>query len=365
MTFSKSISRTIVGSALLIPTFLSMSACKKDEAPATASTDAGGPSASPVASGSAADAGAAGTPWYPAGANQSLKLTWAVYPPQGSEGADPPRNLEIVARIGSAVRRVMIGPQRGELEANDQSVCKPSLKTGNTVSVLTFNKMGVKTFFAKRVQPDLLEISYFVAADPEERGVVAKIPVPADAQISDAITDIQGVGNEKPFDCAKGSTGFSPSGAVVKVQSTAKAIDTSDWKSAAPGSTLSLRWTADQTRAKPPLPTKPGPSLDMSKVVVPLDLVLTLNGRSHSVSFQTNAGAESSEKCGKISFYWADLLVPFELRRAEGGKAVLTKGGNQVYAFDLPAGVKVTQELIVVDPTGKRTSNTKCTPQTL
>lgn len=360
---------------------LSSVACdKKDATPSTEgaaspSAAASGPAESPEGTSPTAPSAAAkssGSEWYASGTGDDLKLTWAVYPVIADGEFGPDRRLEVVVRRGKAVHRVALGVQKGDLEAERQSVCNPSLKVGETVSQLQYSTVGNKAFYAKRVQPDLLEISYFVNAEPEERKVVAKIPIPKSARVTDAISDIRDAANERPFDCKTGSSS-APSSAL-KVSASAKVIDTADWKTAKPGSTLALRWTVDQSRAKPTLPKNfdpegdgPGGRYDgdRSKVVVPLDLVLNLNGRSRSVSLQANAGVAASPVCGAVSFYWAGLNVPFELKRAEGGKVVLTKTGKQVYVFDVPAGVKVTQELIVVAADGKRTSKKDCKPTTL
>jgi hypothetical protein len=223
------------------------------------------------------------------------------------------------------------------------------------------------------LRPDLLEVSSFVDADPEERKVVAKIPIPKDARITDAISDIRDAANELPFDCSKGS--FATFTGPLKVAATAKRIDTADWRGASPGSTLVLRWTVDQSRATPSLPRDMDPSGDRggegdykgdrSKVSVPLDLVLTMDGRSHSVSLQANAGVLTSSTCGEISFFWAGLSLPFQLVRAEDGRLILTKTGQQIYVFDAPRSIKVTHNVTIIAANGKRTTNNACNPITL
>lgn len=183
--------------------------CKKDSASSERPVIAAAPSSAPVV----VAPPAVSASWYPAGTNQELKLTWAVYPSQGEASeAGPKRNLEIVARIGEAVKRVMLGPQFGTLAPSEQSVCNASLKSATDVSVIRFHTMGPKTFVARRTEPTVLEISWNVDADdsPEKtRGTSATIPIPADARIVDAIQDIRGQGNEAPFDCSASASGAS------------------------------------------------------------------------------------------------------------------------------------------------------------
>jgi hypothetical protein len=168
------------------------------------------------------------------------------------------------------------------------------------------------------------------------------------------------------------STAASEAGAAVpliggaKVSASAKVVDTSDWKGAPPGSTLYLRWTIDQPMAKPPI-TK-GDKDDLTKHAVPLDLTMTLNGRSHAIALVTNGAPPYSNKCASASFFWAGLDILFEVERAEGGRAVITRTETsesadtkvrQLHVFDVPAGVKIAQEIVLVEAGDKRTS-TKC-----
>jgi hypothetical protein len=158
-------------------------------------------------------------------------------------------------------------------------------------------------------------------------------------------------------------------GSAKKVSASAKVIDTSDWAGTPAGATLDLRWTIDQSKATPPIVVdKTGPQGDLTKTKVPVDLVLGLNGKKHSLSFQANGGVTTADPkvCPQVSFYWADTLLVFALARAEGGKAVIVKRlagkEEQVYAFDLPADVKVTQEVAIVAPDGKKTTTTCSAP---
>jgi hypothetical protein len=311
-------------------------------------------------------------PWFPAG-TADLRLTWAVYPVQAAGEFGAERNLELVLRVGDAVRRVPLGVQTGDLVPEDQSICNPSLKSGETVSQLKYETAGRKAFFAKRTQPDRLEISYFIDADPEERKVVATLPIPKDARITDAISDIRDAANEWPFDCRKGSSA-TPTGSL-NVMATANVIDTADWKGAPSGSSLALRWTVDQSRAVPVLPKNMDPSGgnggngdykgDRSKVSVPLELALTIDGKTHSVSLHANAGVVTSSTCGEVSFFWAGLSVPFQLVRARDGRLVLTRTGQQLYVFDAPRPVKVTHQVTIIAANGSRSTNKACSAPTL
>ncbi|MDB4995081.1 MAG: hypothetical protein JWM74_2513 [Myxococcaceae bacterium] len=157
----------------------------------------------------------------------------------------------------------------------------------------------------------------------------------------------------------------------VKVSASAKVVDTSDWKGAPPGSTLYIRWTVDQPMAKPPITKKDND--DLTKHAVPLDLTLTLDGHSHAIALVTNGAPPYSVKCPSAAFFWAGMDILFEVERAEGGRAVVTRTETsesadtkvrQLHVFDVPAGVKVVQELVVLEPGDKRTS-TKCSAEAL
>lgn len=197
---------------------VSSAACKKPDATATAdaSPAAAASEATVVVEADSAAPSEVGANWYPAGTNQEVKLSWAVYPKISESEAGERRNIEVVARIGTAVRRVMLGPHDGYLTPSKQSVCNPALKTGKTVAVLGLTTMGPRTFTADRVQPGLLEIVRHVMADPEEHKVLARIPIPADARITDALVDIRSAGNEGPFDCAAANPAASSGGEAGK-----------------------------------------------------------------------------------------------------------------------------------------------------
>jgi hypothetical protein len=194
----------ITSSALASPTAPDTSAAP----PTSASSAAPDITAAPPTSASLAASNTTAAPsaqWYPPGTNQELKLTWAVYPKTGESEGGPIRNLEVVARIGHAVKRVKLGPHDGYLIASQQSVCNPSLKNATVVSVINFYTMGPEIIFARRVQATLLEIAFTREVDDEPaktHGTIATIPIPADARIVDAISDIRGAGKEGPFDCS-------------------------------------------------------------------------------------------------------------------------------------------------------------------
>lgn len=178
-----------------------------------------------------------------------------------------------------------------------------------------------------------------------------------------------GLASRTGIPCEKDAAGGAS--AAVKVSASAKAIDTSDWKSAPAGSTLELRWTVDQTRAKPPMRAD-DKSADLTKFKVPIDLTLTLNGRRHSVSLATDgARASSPRSCAAASFFYAGINIAFDVKRAEGDRAVVTRTETsesaptkteQVYVFDVPKDVHVSQEIVTVAPDGARTSQTCTAP---
>lgn len=149
----------------------------------------------------------------------------------------------------------------------------------------------------------------------------------------------------------------------VAVSPSAKTVDTSDWNGAS--GTLELRWTVDFTKAKPPIVFKGGQmNGDPSKSEVPIDLVMTMNGRSHSVTLASYGGSPSSfDSCSGVSFYWADLTQDVDVLRARGGKAVIVKSTDgkkdeQVYVFDLPANVNVVQDVVFIEPDKRDTKPT-------
>jgi hypothetical protein len=142
--------------------------------------------------------------WYPPGRNQELELTWALSPTLSESDGGPRRNLEIIARIGDAVHRVTLGPHDGVLLPFEQSACNPSLKNATEVSLIRLETMGPETIVARRVRPTLLEISFTVEADDEPaktHGTLGTIPIPADARVVDAISEIVDGGEERPIEC--------------------------------------------------------------------------------------------------------------------------------------------------------------------
>ena len=139
------------------------------------------------------------------GRNQELELTWVVHPAVSESDGGPRRNLEIVARIGGAVHRVALGAHDGVLVPSEQSACDPSLKNAAEVSLIRFETMGPETIVARRVRPTLLEISFTVEADDEPaktHGTLGTIPIPGDARVVDAVSEIVDGGEERPIDCS-------------------------------------------------------------------------------------------------------------------------------------------------------------------
>lgn len=177
------------------------------------------------------------TPAWPAGAKPTLKLTWAVYPPVG-QGETAKRNVEIVARIGDVVRRLSLGPTAGALLPQNQSFCNPKTpyaKGPGDVAKITFYVGGATSYAVSRSSPTMLEVQAVQAADgycPENncdtRITKAKIPIPADAAIVEAITDIPAAGKDAPFDCgnAGGSGGAAPE---VLVEASMKGAGSCSW----------------------------------------------------------------------------------------------------------------------------------------
>jgi len=169
-----------------------------------------------------ADAGAQtvlDVPAWPGGASPELKLTWAVYPPTG-QGERSTRQLEVVARIGDAVRRFRLGAIQGALQPQNQSVCGDKQiaykKMVGEVAKITFYVGGATTFAAKRLAPGMLAIEsvagsdgYCPTDDCDVRKTLVTIPIPEDARIVEALSDVQGPGREAPFACGETGTAAS------------------------------------------------------------------------------------------------------------------------------------------------------------
>jgi hypothetical protein len=366
-------SRVAISVASLSLLSLGASACKARDTARSPDAAPSSPASEPLDAAGGAGSAADAERWYPEGKAQALKLTWAVYPSIAEGEAGPKRPIEVIARIGNATKRLKLGTHEGYLHPDEQSLCAPSLKSGNVASLLKLNTMGPKTLFAKRTSPDKIEVSFHVDADPEENGALGTIPIPADATISEAISDIQSAQDEAPFDCQdKVSDGGPKETAPIAVSPSAKRIDTSDWKSAPAGSKLTATWTVDQSRATPRIVGKLDDVKDRSKVTVPVQLQLSLGGRSHAVDATGSAGVPGAEPCGELTFFWADARVELELKRAAGGKVVLlrkedfpTLKTQQLFVFDVPNDVQVAQSIIVIDPQRTRTTNAKCRPAKL
>ncbi len=211
----------------------------------------------------------------------------------------------------------------------------------------------VVTGCSKATTPDPAPTSSAAATSSSAMPVVA----PAVTASVSAPASAASAPSAKPAE--SGATG------AKKVSRTAKILDTSDWKEAPAGSTLEVRWTVDQAKAKPPLGK--GANADLTKHTVPIDLMLTLNGHSHAIALETNGAPPYSDSCSRVSFFYAGKNILFQLERADGGRAVLTRTetsesastkAQQLYVFDVPAGSKLAQEIVTVDADGKRTSKT-------
>ena len=211
----------LLGAALV---FTSLVGCKKPDADATA-VDAGlAANAAPSANASGAASATKPTgstattldgPAWPAGKSPELKLTWAAYPPVG-QGEGATRKLELVARIGEVARHFPLGSVRGSLLPLNQSVCGEKQvaykKVAGEVAKITFYIGGASTFAVRRPSPGMLEVEsvqgsdgYCPNNDCDTRKSLAKIAIPDDARIVEAITDIQAAGREAPFDCGSGA----------------------------------------------------------------------------------------------------------------------------------------------------------------
>jgi hypothetical protein len=102
----------------------------------------------------------------------------------------------------------------GFLLPENQSVCGARqiayVKEKAEVAKVTFYIGGAGIFAVSRPRPDLLEVTATQASDGycpendcEQKRVVVSVPIPADAVITEALTDIEGPGKEHPFDCGK------------------------------------------------------------------------------------------------------------------------------------------------------------------
>jgi hypothetical protein len=211
----------LVGAALVFTTLVG---CKKPDADTTAVDAGAAANATPSASASGAASatkpvGSAVTtldgPAWPAGKSPELKLTWAAYPPVG-QGEGATRKLELVARIGEVARHFPLGSVRGALLPLNQSVCGDKQvaykKVAGEVAKITFYVGGASTFAIRRPSPGMLEVEsvqgsdgYCPNNDCDTRKSLVKIPIPVDARLVEAITDIQAAGKEAPFDCGSGA----------------------------------------------------------------------------------------------------------------------------------------------------------------
>ena len=161
-------------------------------------------SSAPVATSGAAPVPAPSA-WYPPGQGQHLELIWTLHSSIYETDGGPNRNLELVARVGSAVHRVALGVHGGSLFAAEQGACVPSLKSADQVSMIHFVTMAPETIVARRVGASLLEIHFDRDADDEPaktHGRLATIGIPADARISDSIVMKGANGEERVIDCS-------------------------------------------------------------------------------------------------------------------------------------------------------------------
>jgi hypothetical protein len=209
--------------------FTALVGCKKPDADAATVDAAAAANAMPPASSSSAASatkpasgptGAAGkvldSPPWPAGKSPEIKLTWAVYPTVG-QGETSTRKLELVARSGEVARRFPVGAIKGALLPLNQSVCGDKQvaykKTPGEVAKITFYVGGASTFAVRRSSPGMLEVESVQGADGycpnndcDTKSLLVKIPIPDDARIVEAISDIEAAGKEAPFDCSKGAS---------------------------------------------------------------------------------------------------------------------------------------------------------------
>ena len=143
---------------------------------------------------------------------------------------------------------------------------------------------------------------------------------------------------------------------------TAKPLDTSDWTQA--DADLALTWTVDLSKANPPV--RNDLEQDRTKSDVPLDLTMSLAGKTHSLALHTNAGVTGTPTCSSIHFFWAGWLLRFKLQRLADKRVLLTRiaGGEAtadvntpLFVFAVPSGAKVHQSLVTIAPNGTRSQD--------
>lgn len=144
-------------------------------------------------------------PLPPPTASASATLTWSFGPILSDSEAGPQRAIVILFAASGNVRRFVLGRRQGVLVPSDQSVClPPSAKKGDVVSFVELNTMGETHLVARRVAPELIEVTFDVDADDEPaklHGVLARIPVPAGLPIVDQVRVVREDGSVGPLDC--------------------------------------------------------------------------------------------------------------------------------------------------------------------
>jgi hypothetical protein len=141
----------------------------------------------------------------PATTDSVVSLTWQFSRTLGESDGGPERELDVVVRVGERLRRVKLNRHHGTLVPSEQSVCDPTLKSASIVSVIKLHTMGGETIVARRVTPDVLEISFTVDADDEPsktQGVLARIAIPVRARVVDQVREVREDGTESPLDCS-------------------------------------------------------------------------------------------------------------------------------------------------------------------
>lgn len=137
-------------------------------------------------------------------------------------------------------------------------------------------------------------------------------------------------------------------------------IDASAWREAPPGSELTLRWIVHKETLTPRAESAADPFSES----VPVDLLLTLAGRTQRIALVGNAAGPAMVRCdpgmSALSFYFAGMSLDFTLERAAPTRMVLVRrdafgdsgdgaGGDrrELCAFDVPVDVAVRQRIVV------------------
>jgi hypothetical protein len=149
----------------------------------------------------------AAAPPAPSSAPRAASLTWWFSPPLGDPDSEagPEREIVVLFSAGAEVRRIALGRRQGALVPADQSVCRPDAKTGDVVSSVTLETMGVTHLLARRVAPGAIEISFTVEADDEPaktHGTLARIAVPPGLAVVDHVLVARDNGTQRVLDCS-------------------------------------------------------------------------------------------------------------------------------------------------------------------